>query len=507
MVCTKSPPHTLELWGDFVHTTAGGCTPVIPIFRTLPHLPQARANLERTKWGVSQAEPRPGSDSCCGALACAPICVGVPSFRGCSLWGRSPLCERGMPTLMRKWMIQGRSRTQTRIPPPTHTRFVRCLCRCRCPGSLLQMSVPEPLPHCNAFAPQMSCDGAQRGDKRLKPGSGLEEKFWRGRIGEKVGEGSRSNSSSSKNDQKTKNATRAQQQQQQQYQQHFPFTRVPHIIPVSLLLLFLWNAQISSCQASSSQAFRAEGCSATHAVLHRIPCLWWPRIEAPRICDEKGVEAWRRRLQRGHTQGVVPATSDRGVRGGRCPTCSAVATRGLRPNAREPLPLRPSQSGGGTALPARRRLPGTGPLGGTGLWHTAFRVLHPPEGAHSRSGSPPHIQNEAWLPSSCGGGGGDEGGFGLGQRLPWTPRSTVSATVPARLDWVGVLPAVAVSRRTGLLTAPEPRGDTAVPVCVAFVLLGCLWVWGRGEAHACGVVCRLVLQAPAGRQWAPAPGE
>ena len=53
-----------------------------------------------------------------------------------------------------------------------------------------------------------------------------------------------------------------------------------------------------------------------------------------------------------------------------------------------------------------------------------------------------------------------------------------------RPDWA--LPAVAVSRRAGLLTAPEPprwhtrEGDTAVPVCVVCGLLGCLWVWGDG---------------------------
>ena len=37
------------------------------------------------------------------------------------------------------------------------------------------------------------------------------------------------------------------------------------------------------------------------------------------------------------------------------------------------------------------------------------------------------------------GGGGVRGGvwFGLGQRLPRMTRPTVSATVPARLDWVG----------------------------------------------------------------------
>ena len=38
-----------------------------------------------------------------------------------------------------------------------------------------------------------------------------------------------------------------------------------------------------------------------------------------------------------------------------------------------------------------------------------------------------------------------------------------------------------------------------MPVCVVCALTGCLWVWGGG----CGAVCRLVLQAPAGRQWAP----
>ena len=42
-----------------------------------------------------------------------------------------------------------------------------------------------------------------------------------------------------------------------------------------------------------------------------------------------------------------------------------------------------------------------------------------------------------------------------------------------------------------------------MPVCVACTLLGCLWVWGGGGARACRAVCRLVLQAPAGRQWAP----
>ena len=76
-----------------------------------------------------------------------------------------------------------------------------------------------------------------------------------------------------------------------------------------------------------------------------------------------------------------------------------------------------------------------------------------------------------------------------------------------RLGWA--LPAVAVSRRAGLLTAPEPRGGTRgreIPPCL------CVWCarrWGAfgsgggGGRCVCGAVCRLVLQAPAGRQWAP----
>ena len=76
-----------------------------------------------------------------------------------------------------------------------------------------------------------------------------------------------------------------------------------------------------------------------------------------------------------------------------------------------------------------------------------------------------------------------------------------------RLGWA--LPAVAVSRHSGL-TAPEPRGGTRgreIPLCL------CVWCarrWGAfgsggegGGRCVWGAVCRLVLQAPAGRQWAP----
>ena len=42
-----------------------------------------------------------------------------------------------------------------------------------------------------------------------------------------------------------------------------------------------------------------------------------------------------------------------------------------------------------------------------------------------------------------------------------------------------------------------------MPVCVACALPGFLWVWGGGGAMCVWAVCSLVLQAPAGRQWAP----
>ena len=118
----------------------------------------------------------------------------------------------------------------------------------------------------------------------------------------------------------------------------------------------------------------------------------------------------------------------------------------------------------------------------------------------------PTFCNLSWSPSAEQAFSTTKGGvwFGLGQRLPRTPRATVSATVPARPDWVGRFRL----SRSQCPTADSPQtpwwhmreGDTIVPVCVACALLGCLWVGGGG---ACGVVCRLVLQVPAGRQWAP----
>ena len=112
-------------------------------------------------------------------------------------------------------------------------------------------------------------------------------------------------------------------------------------------------------------------------------------------------------------------------------------------------------------------------------------------------------------------GGGLGGGLvGLGWvkaspgRLP-----TVRAAFPAGPDRAAV-PGCPVTRPTGLLTAPRPRGGARgreMPPCLCVCALVCLWRGGGGLWHTCllyccsalahmvrGSVC-LVLQAPAGR--------
>ena len=103
------------------------------------------------------------------------------------------------------------------------------------------------------------------------------------------------------------------------------------------------------------------------------------------------------------------------------------------------------------------------------------------------------------------------GGVGLGWvkaspgRLP-----TVRAAFPAGPDWAAV-PGCPVTRPTGLLTAPRPRGGARgreMPPCLCVCALVCLRGGGGGLWHTCllhccsalarGSVC-LVLQAPAGR--------
>ena len=91
-------------------------------------------------------------------------------------------------------------------------------------------------------------------------------------------------------------------------------------------------------------------------------------------------------------------------------------------------------------------------------------------------------------------------------RLP-----TVRAAFPAGPDWAAV-PGCPVTRPTGLLTAPRPRGGTRgreMPPCLCVCALVCLRGGGGGLWHTCllhccsalarGSVC-LVLQAP-GRRW------
>ena len=93
-------------------------------------------------------------------------------------------------------------------------------------------------------------------------------------------------------------------------------------------------------------------------------------------------------------------------------------------------------------------------------------------------------------------------------RLP-----TVRAAFPAGPDWAAV-PGCPVTRPTGLLTAPRPRGGARgreMPPCLCVCALVCLRGGGGGLWHTCllhccsalahmarGSVC-LVLQAPAGR--------
>ena len=88
--------------------------------------------------------------------------------------------------------------------------------------------------------------------------------------------------------------------------------------------------------------------------------------------------------------------------------------------------------------------------------------------------------------ASCEGCHGAGGGVGLGWvkaspgRLP-----TVRAAFPAGPDWAAV-PGCPVTRPTGLLTAPRPRGGACgqeMPPCLCVCALVCLRGWGRAVAH------------------------
>ena len=100
------------------------------------------------------------------------------------------------------------------------------------------------------------------------------------------------------------------------------------------------------------------------------------------------------------------------------------------------------------------------------------------------------------------GGGGGGGWVGLGWvkaspgRLP-----TVRAAFPAGPDWAAV-PGCPVTRPTGLLTAPRPRGGARgreMPPCLCVCALVCL----RGGGEGCGTpACSIVV-----RRWRTWRGE
>ena len=105
--------------------------------------------------------------------------------------------------------------------------------------------------------------------------------------------------------------------------------------------------------------------------------------------------------------------------------------------------------------------------------------------------------------------GGGWGGLGWVKASPGR-LPTVRAAFPAGPDWAAV-PGCPVTRPTGLLTAPRPRGGARgreMPPCLCVCALVCLRGGGGGLWHTCllhccsalarGSVC-LVLQAPAGR--------
>ena len=97
---------------------------------------------------------------------------------------------------------------------------------------------------------------------------------------------------------------------------------------------------------------------------------------------------------------------------------------------------------------------------------------------------------------------GRGGGVGLGWvkaspgRLP-----TVRAAFPAGPDWAAV-PGCPVTRPTGLLTAPRPRGGARgreMPPCLCVCALVCL----RGGGEGCGTpACSIVV-----RRWRTWRGE
>ena len=101
---------------------------------------------------------------------------------------------------------------------------------------------------------------------------------------------------------------------------------------------------------------------------------------------------------------------------------------------------------------------------------------------------------------------GQSGGFGLVWVNASPGRPGPRSAQPSLRDSTG-LGAPGCRGLKACRTADSPRtprwhtreGDTAVPVCVVCAPLGCLWVLGGGGRCVCGAVCRLVLQAPAGR--------
>ena len=101
---------------------------------------------------------------------------------------------------------------------------------------------------------------------------------------------------------------------------------------------------------------------------------------------------------------------------------------------------------------------------------------------------PPLLQGDGgnWLAPRGGSRLSPEGGVGLGWvkaspgRLP-----TVRAAFPAGPDRAAV-PGCPVTRPTGLLTAPRPRGGARgreMPPCLCVCALVCLWRGGGAVAH------------------------
>ena len=132
---------------------------------------------------------------------------------------------------------------------------------------------------------------------------------------------------------------------------------------------------------------------------------------------------------------------------------------------------------------------------------------------HKKKFSTPRPDLGCWpihlSPATRRGGGGC---VGLGEGLTWSPTHG-PRRLPCRTR-LGGCTRCPVTRPTGLLTAPRPRGGARgreMPPCLCVCALVCLWRGGGGLWHTCllhccsalahmvrGSVC-LVLQAPAGR--------